>query len=975
MAQCGKQSAADKQAAAEKEQKESTETASGIARFRPCENWSGEYGFDWVREKEDVFKEKLTTNKDDFGKASPFIVESFLENKLGKTDKGKKELKKWREENSKDTWIKQQLERKKEIPSIQERIKVLEKKELSPEKLQKLNWENPDDVLALKENMELATKRKDLEKIQRITDAIENHRDDIIQKEYDVDYFYACLDKISDYNPTGSDQKFVDQEAWLSKKNRYDPFSEEAGHTEADETFEYCYQSTDVHEVVYKSYGNGFWTRDLLGYKDKNNGDDAAKKSQQKLNAFIDPKVGGGLSCRKEGNTISIPIYCENAENDETWTTGQKNTQYYLLDKREDEKYNKYDGKKLSAKDIVLYCSKINDEESKMIYPASEKCGFLSIDGVCKQKVHDIGLIFSNFSALEPLLHFKRITFVKDKKHYNLTYRRIEGKQFLLAVIDDCSGLFIDGTLAEVKLSYKKKVKDKNKKIKEKPVTDWVSYESAMKHAELSEKASKIGDMLKSCLDTNWLLNKEKRIDYLSKDGSLQNLKILIKCPQNIEYLNADIKEEQIGYSHVKKLFYYPGNGEDKYEVVEWNDAYQRSFGTQRISIKDKIYRYCFPVLSMPLWQEKTGAPDYQSLDERKKIESRSLYDAPKIIDNDPDVKPNEYKIQLFYEQLCGSCHKLRVESSCPMVSIQAEGSAGFEPMVFLDPNKKSQSLRLKISPCTTKCEETCKAFNGKNDKDFFRYYESTLTAYSLTKNDFENDKEKKGLFAGKMVVRLHIPCIYPIFVFKAVPKKGETIPDALNKTLNEQITMAKNILPQVGIVPKFIFLDQIVVSGFLNKNKILPSDKNIYAKFVQEVDEQLKQNRTLFDSLHHFLLVFVINYGLSGQNIAFRVSGGGIPYKGREYPSIFIGKTFSTVRGQVSTLTHEVLHALGLPHSFQLYGAYENKFCLPFAQTTNIMDYNTIAYSLRQYQWEVMREEAYQPCKEYYKLTHQKKQ
>ena len=97
--------------------------------------------------------------------------------------------------------------------------------------------------------------------------------------------------------------------------------------------------------------------------------------------------------------------------------------------------------------------------------------------------------------------------------------------------------------------------------------------------------------------------------------------------------------------------------------------------------------------------------------------------------------------------------------------------------------------------------------------------------------------------------------------------------------------------------------------------------------------------------------------------------------YKGREYPSIFIGKTFSTVRGQVSTLTHEVLHALGLPHSFQLYGAYENKFCLPFAQTTNIMDYNTIAYSLRQYQWEVMREEAYQPCKEYYKLTHQKKQ
>ena len=81
----------------------------------------------------------------------------------------------------------------------------------------------------------------------------------------------------------------------------------------------------------------------------------------------------------------------------------------------------------------------------------------------------------------------------------------------------------------------------------------------------------------------------------------------------------------------------------------------------------------------------------------------------------------------------------------------------------------------------------------------------------------------------------------------------------------------------------------------------------------------------------------------------------------------------FSYNRTSVYELTHELLHCLRHPHNFQLYHAGDETkvqttpCCFPIAQTTNIMDYEKLDYSLHRYQWGLMEQSLRVDNRKYY--------
>lgn len=1021
--------------AASENQEEKGEDVSGLVLFRPSENWFGEYGFDWYRGKDDDYKERSITLNYFSENASLYISECYLRKKMGgkKGEKeGDKKLKKWKKETIKteEAWKRDSLRdiadaqseydqaveefdsTKKEIEQIRgrEMAKPIDKRDTALLASLKDRYYNAQVKLGGCDVMLKSEKEK-----------YENGYDQYVLKKYQ--------DEIVDRNE--DDQldlarvtKYNNPNAWKKGQDKDNSYSENSKKVLTDEVIEYCYTPVAVVKVVYTPCAYGIWRRNLI-CSDFWNGDGAARDYEEYFNtptesrpsspeergdldAFIGIPGAERLSCFYEGSKIKIPIYCEDIEYKKdkenqssdaaSETPEEESGSQVISSKLYMEDASKKNPKcsrsnYFSVDKIIDECIKINDDGAKLFNTGNTT--WWSIKMLCEGK-RDVNYnmflsAYMYFSDLEPLMHYKRIVFEKDNKHYALTYRQVHKKQYLHANVDGYEALYIDGDLKEVKLSYEKEVVEKGKhgeRTVKKPVTEWLPLKSAIKlEGEAANRLEKlINAFSEGCLDDEWLNNKDKHIDKLSKDDSLKGLEITIMNPQRLAFAEANIEEEQSVRSIIRKKYFIPdpNNRNVKYEVVKWDDDYQRSFGFQHVRNKDKIGLYTYPVLSTTLWQEKEGSPDKKAADKRKKIEVRSAFDAPKIKDNAPDVKPNEYEIQLFYKDLDGNASKVRLESDCPMLELQENEGAKSGRMIFVNP-EKCQTIRLKIGPCKN-CRKYCPVFYGDSPTDRDRFYQPSITAHTLKDEEFKDDKEKekKGLFAGKMLVRLQPAMTFPIYI---VCINRKSMSSDYIQAMNDNFAGLNNSLIQAGLVPKIKQLASISVSGvvkhgvadIMNLNtqkrimaaleaKLTPKKKGKKNKKEKQTDDK---PQTLFDWLHKLTLIFLVDGDLNGGSSVNTV----INYNGHNYNVVFMTRGVKNYRGNVSLLTHEMMHALGNPHSFMLTGHYPaNKYCFPLGKTSNIMDYDIASYSLHQFQWDKMRTYAYPICKEYHMMNQENK-
>lgn len=98
------------------------------------------------------------------------------------------------------------------------------------------------------------------------------------------------------------------------------------------------------------------------------------------------------------------------------------------------------------------------------------------------------------------------------------------------------------------------------------------------------------------------------------------------------------------------------------------------------------------------------------------------------------------------------------------------------------------------------------------------------------------------------------------------------------------------------------------------------------------------------------------------------------LPHYPEKLSYVVESQSFASNRISVCELAHELLHRLSHPHNFQMYHEGDNNkkvqttpYCFPIKQTTNIMDYFTLSYSLHKYQWDLMKESLESYNKIYY--------
>ena len=200
----------------------------------------------------------------------------------------------------------------------------------------------------------------------------------------------------------------------------------------------------------------------------------------------------------------------------------------------------------------------------------------------------------------------------------------------------------------------------------------------------------------------------------------------------------------------------------------------------------------------------------------------------------------------------------------------------------------------------------------------------------------------------------------------------------ALDSTLDDDTSSlivfgkqkAYEILSQAGAVlvdheyPLFLTSTQNAkVKTWLQSGCFVLDDSNQYDYLLNCLIEDLKNKKSqLFSILKHTIVIFALPNPLSGSFAKTPVTKTHVSKK--VYGQIYLGKRNTNNSNKIdylSTISHEILHVFGNPHSFQLKSTIgTNPFCLPQMTTSNVMDYSCILatdddlnYSLHKYQWD----------------------
>ena len=439
----------------------------------------------------------------------------------------------------------------------------------------------------------------------------------------------------------------------------------------------------------------------------------------------------------------------------------------------------------------------------------------------------------------------------------------------------------------------------------------WKSLDKAKKDEKTKEESTLLENMAKEMFSERMIGNYKVSIAELlkldanekkcpAKEGVLDNIHITLNCPfvKLNEYLDHDNDgfEEKDG-----KVFW------GDYEINTWKDRYAKSFRHLDVIYVDENGNeidpnYRIPVLSF-------GVSDYP----RKRFTFRTLRESPK-----KEIEQiGEFKLQLRIE---GDCPKLRFTSNNPSAVV-------VEP-AEMDHPKDHDEITVKFvgnTPCYPSIMAECLPPDSEDEEDGIK----TVGQLDV------HIEDKKVIDIGLVYVLLD----------------GKPLSSKFSKAIDDNVDLMTNALLQAGMEPNYITGKINIKSSAIKKfmkgkdldfEKTSGLDKLLY----KELNKQRKYNLKLRFSY----LIFCIDKGITDD-----IAG----YSGPDPKIIVISNSSAYYRADVSTLIHELLHALDHPHHFQLNlnnDTEKNEFCFPIKTSSNIMDYYTLNYSLHKYQWHVMR-------------------
>lgn len=431
----------------------------------------------------------------------------------------------------------------------------------------------------------------------------------------------------------------------------------------------------------------------------------------------------------------------------------------------------------------------------------------------------------------------------------------------------------------------------------------WRLLEKAKNDRKFKEEALLLERMSAEVFVNRMIQNDHADIEYI--------------CLQNEEGSSGQVEDGVL--DHVQMVLSNPGflemrvlmpvdgihqkDGKDfwgDYEINSWGTRYKETFRSLDLILTDgdkkKEIDYSIPVLSF-------GVSELP----RKRFTFRTLKEAPKK----ELEKTHEFKLQLRIE---GDCPKLRFDTNNP-------SSVVVDPKEITNP-KDHDEITIK--------------FIGKRP--------CWPSVMALCVDEDENEKR-----VGQLDLHIEEKRRIPIGLVNALID-NKPLSSKFVDAVEDNLDLMTNALLHAGIEPEIIRSSINIKSSQIRgvmSGKDIRFDKSdaLDRLLVKELNKQREKNVKLRFSY----LIFCIDKGIT-DNVAGYSSSIGM---------ILISNCSAYLRADISTIMHELLHALMHPHHFQLNlnnSAESNPFCFPIKTSSNIMDYYTLNYSLHQYQWWLMQ-------------------
>jgi hypothetical protein len=529
-----KSSAQKKQDDAQKKEEENKVT--GYVKFRPCKDWCGEYGFDWVREGRDDYDERKELLLEKFEEPDRFIKGEMIRKHFLKKDpvNGEKKYEEWQDEVRK----KAEKQADKNIKEHGGESKEYEMGCITDECLDAYIKKNK-----LKYDSEAWQKKTEVE-----IDKDLHSGDD----EYAINMAY--LNAIIAQEITGDTT--VEDFIILRNQPSY--------------PMEYAYPAEFVEKVVYEvdrmHYGH-VWVRSEYKYHGMENGDIAinakGEKKAEKLNYFAYIKSNILSLYGGDDGVYSAPIYMDT---DEVGKMGD-----------------------ISRINHVTWSDTATIKGERKSIAKWLKDDFL-------QNGNDFFHLNVNAKVVSKTVKF----IIKDKqkvKSYEFRYFTFGGKQYTgVCVIDngkkyEC--VFVNGKLETVLHGTWRSVKDLKKNKDNKPFIE--EFEKAIKELlpddMVNNKNMSIEKLIKMRFD-----GKEMSFADFNIGGNLDKIRVSVYYP--VRVIKYQLEKDNDYF--VKEEKYYLGREDDKcpkYEIETWKEKYEKYFHPFFIRYKEPV-KYCVPVLS-----------------------------------------------------------------------------------------------------------------------------------------------------------------------------------------------------------------------------------------------------------------------------------------------------------------------------------------------------------------------------------------
>ena len=250
---------------------------------------------------------------------------------------------------------------------------------------------------------------------------------------------------------------------------------------------------------------------------------------------------------------------------------------------------------------------------------------------------------------------------------------------------------------------------------------------------------------------------------------------------------------------------------------------------------------------------------------------------------------------------------------------------------------------------------------------DFWTLYKPVILARGeFEGNKYLASSIRPFDICGQLNVQIADGLKMPV-LFVDVKVDGAAHPNSLNDAIKIQKEFMKNIASQAGISIEIhdsfdVSLEKKFVKKYQTSSGLINlemKDQGIMAFFKEIIKNFLNkytnetENNIVKTYAENIPILFVFNKPFSSLN-AFQTN---IKIGAKSYNFIAISNKIAK-SGLSQVCAHELIHALKNPHSFQLYAneAYgNNDFCFRYLKTSNIMDYVLMAYSTHRFQWNRM--------------------